>query len=185
MKESPVEISVSERKPTCVHCGEACDTTHIVHNDLDFCCEGCQWVYQILHDNNLQEYYKIQQSPGINQRVREATDYAFLDEPEIQQKIIDYASSHLIKVTFHLPAIHCASCIWLLEHLYKLVPGVSRSQVDFLRKKVTIHYDPTQVTLRRIAEMLEHIGYAPSLNMGQLEEKSYRSFPGNYITNLA
>ena len=177
MKESPVEISVSERKPTCVHCGEACDTTHIVHNDLDFCCEGCQWVYQILHDNNLQEYYKIQQSPGINQRVREATDYAFLDEPEIQQKIIDYASSHLIKVTFHLPAIHCASCIWLLEHLYKLVPGVSRSQVDFLRKKVTIHYDPTQVTLRRIAEMLEHIGYAPSLNMGQLEEKKLPVVP--------
>lgn len=177
MKESPVEISVSERKPTCVHCGEPCDTTHIVHNDQDFCCEGCQWVYQILHDNNLQEYYKIQQAPGINQRVREATDYAFMDEPEIRDKIIDFASSHLIKVTFHLPAIHCASCIWLLEHLYKLVPGVSLSQVDFLRKKVTIHYDPTQVSLRRVAEMLEHIGYAPSLNMGQLEEKKLPIVP--------
>ena len=171
MKESPAFISVSDRKPTCAHCGEPCDTGHFVHQDLDFCCEGCQWVYQILHDNNLQEYYHIQQTPGVNQRVRELTDYSFLDDPEIQQKIIDYASVHLVKVTFHLPAIHCASCIWLLEHLYKLVPGVSRSQVDFLRKKVSIHFDPTQVTLRRIAEMLEHIGYAPALNMGQLEEK--------------
>ena len=34
-----------------------------------FCCEGCKMVYQIINQNDLCDYYNLNESPGINQRI--------------------------------------------------------------------------------------------------------------------
>ena len=37
-------------------------------------------------------------------------------------------------VQFEIPAIHCSSCVWLLEKLDCLQKGVVSSQVNFIKK---------------------------------------------------
>jgi Cu+-exporting ATPase len=58
-KEKPVQTSVP-----CYHCGETCDTT-ISEDEHSFCCDGCKFVYGLLKDNGLCNYYDLSQTPGI------------------------------------------------------------------------------------------------------------------------
>ena len=69
--------------------------------------------------------------------------------------------SELARVTLSVPAIHCASCVWLLEQFWRIDPGVSTAEVDLLRRRVRIDYDPSATSLRRIAERLAQVGYEP------------------------
>ena len=71
----------------------------------------------------------------------------------------------------HLPAIHCVACVWLLENLHRLNPGVGGSQVTFPRKEVAISFNPAQVKLSEVAALLASLGYEPELKLSDLQEK--------------
>ena len=57
-----------------------------------------------------------------------------------------YLDSTVSKVDLFIPTIHCASCIWLLENLHTLNPGVVYSNVNFPKKLVSITYKEKQVS---------------------------------------
>lgn len=157
-------------KPQCDHCGEICDTELISFQDKQFCCVGCKTVYEILSENQLDTFYQLEQRPGLQLRGREMEDYAWLEEEEAIEKLCDYRDEELIKITLHLPQIHCTSCVWLLEHLYRLDEGVLRSQVNFLAREAYVQIDPRKISVRELVEMLARIGYAPRLQLDKLNE---------------
>ena len=130
-------------------------------------------VYEILQQNDLCTYYDLEQHPGIQLKGRkDAEAYAYLDNPDIQRKLLDFADGDLARVTFFVPKIHCASCIWLLENLYKLREGVLQSRVDFLRKEVYLTFRPEAVSLRELVNLLATIGYEPEIHLDDLGEKA-------------
>ncbi len=184
MRKSVSENRDRKRKLQCVHCGDSCRDNNIKLQEHIFCCQGCRLVYEIIHENGLMKYYQLEDHPGLSLKNKSTTQYEFLDDEDIQQKLIDFQSDDYTKVTFHLPAIHCASCIWLLENLYKMAKGVTVSKVDFLRKQVSISFDHHIISLRRIVEILDKIGYSPALNMGQLEEKRQRTVSKKLIYQI-
>jgi Cu+-exporting ATPase len=153
---------------SCYHCGEPCDEELIQLGDKNFCCVGCKTVYELLSENQLDTFYRLEATPGKTLRTRPREDYAWLDEPAAIAKICDYQDEDHLKVTFHLPQIHCTSCIWLLEHLYRLDEGVLKSQVNFLAQEAYLQIDPQKITLRQLVELLSRIGYAPRLQMDKL-----------------
>jgi Cu+-exporting ATPase len=128
-------------------------------------------VFEILNTNDLCQFYSLDAVPGTNQRERrDARAYAYLDDPEIQQKLLEYQDGQTAQVTFYLPQMHCVSCIWLLEHLYRLDNGVHNTRVNFLKKTVVIQYDPGITSLRKLASLLASIGYAPEINLGDVDQ---------------
>ncbi len=155
---------------SCYHCGEDCEEEHILFDDKSFCCEGCKTVYEILNSNGLCQYYNLDENAGISLKGKTQAEYAYLDELEVVARLIDFTDGTKIKVTFYLPQIHCASCIWLLENLYKLSEGVLDSKVNFLKKEIYITYQKNVTTLRKIVELLASIGYAPAINFSDLDE---------------
>src|SRR5690606_3477531 len=68
-------------------------------------------------------------------------------------------------ITFYIPAIHCSSCIWLLEHLYKLAEGIKSSKVDFMKKQASVTFDSQLISLKEVVELLHHIGYDPKITL--------------------
>ncbi|MDZ7650503.1 MAG: hypothetical protein U5K54_27020 [Cytophagales bacterium] len=54
-----------------------------------------------------------------------------LDEAAIRKKIAEFDSDSFSRVRFYVPAIHCISCIWLLENLQQLQKGILKSEVNF------------------------------------------------------
>lgn len=169
---SPSPETATKKKSVleCYHCHDVCPDDRLRFDDKVFCCEGCQMVYQILNSNDLCQYYTIDDRAGNTLRHRrDSRAYAWLDDKEVSDKLLRYADEHTARVEFYLPGMHCASCIWLLEHLYRLDAGVQRSTVNFLEKQVNIHFDPQQTSLRRLAALLDSLGYPPEINLGDVD----------------
>lgn len=159
----------------CVHCGADCGSNPIVWEDKEFCCHGCKTVYQILNENKLGTYYEIQPMSGIRVDTGQPLKkFAFLDVAEIEDKLLEFKDDNISRIRFFIPAIHCASCIWLLEHLDTLHPGISHSTVNFPKKEVSITFRNDQITLRQLAELLTAIHYTPEITLEHLDGKNIR-----------
>uniref|UniRef100_UPI003B3B3CD9 heavy metal translocating P-type ATPase n=1 Tax=Spirosoma sp. TaxID=1899569 RepID=UPI003B3B3CD9 len=169
----------------CYHCGTSCSDTTLVFDDKHFCCDGCKTVYSILSQHQLCQYYTIDaESDTLGTREhqpveRGQTRLDFLDHPEIVAQLLEFSNDSIAKVTFYIPTIHCSSCLWLLEHLYRINPGIQQSRVDFLKKQVHITYQPGKLTLRDVVELLNSIGYEPLISFNDVvkeqQKPSYRS----------
>lgn len=147
----------------CYHCGEEISNIDLHYDEKHFCCAGCKGVYQILSENNMCAYYAYNDTPGS--RFTDNAHLAYLDEPSIVTQIINYKDEHNTMVTFYIPAIHCSSCIWLLEHLYKIDAAIFNSRIDFLKKEVTISFKHDKISLRSVVQTLIQVGYEPSINL--------------------
>ena len=165
-KEKLVKAAVQ-----CYHCGESCDTS-IAADDHFFCCEGCQFVYGLLKENGLCNYYDLSKTPGIRVKGKFTSDkFAFLDAPEVEQKLITFKDDKQSQVSFYLPQMHCASCIWLLENLHAIQPGILFSKTNFQRKEIFIAFNHAETSLRKVVELLAFIGYEPYISLNEGEKK--------------
>lgn len=151
----------------CFHCGASCEEICWT-DDKPFCCTGCKTVYEILDSNNLCEYYALNQKPGMKAGVTDIHNtYEYLDEPEIGRKLLSFESDSFSRVAFFIPAVHCISCIWLLENLSRLNPGILRASVNFSKKTANIDFNPKTITLGAVASLLASVGYAPRITLEQ------------------
>lgn len=160
----------------CVHCGADCGKSPVIYIQQKFCCSGCKQVYQLLNENKLYQYYTIQDTPGVKiEDPAHEGKYAFLDKEEVKLKMYEFLEGNLARITFYIPSIHCASCIWLLEHLTRLNYGIKQSSVDFIRKEVAVSFDSTEISLRQLVELLVSIHYIPDISLKTLEKKDIHS----------
>ena len=144
----------------CYHCGEDCADTPIVFDEKEFCCDGCKLVYELLNENNLCTYYSLNANPGIHlKNAVPAERFLYLDDKEVNQKLIHFTEGDESRVIFYVPKMHCSSCIWLLENLQRINPGIHSSTVNFLKKEVAISFNNKEVLLSAIVDLLANIGY--------------------------
>lgn len=155
----------TEKELLCFHCSQPCNDETLWVEEKPFCCQGCKTVFEILDANNLCEYYDLDKNPGVHVSSASEENFAYLDETDIRKKVLAFDSAEFAKVSFYVPAIHCVSCIWLLENLKKLEAGVLHSEVNFTRKNVSVDFNPKQVKLSRIAALLTSVGYVPQINL--------------------
>ena len=191
-KGTPIEKSIAQSM-LCYHChDEIPKALKIQIEDKNYCCEGCKTVYEILNENNLCTYYDLDANAGLSQKGRKDTRaFDFLNDPSIDFRfvmsgfgratkseirnskseidLVDFQDETTTKVTFLIPAMHCASCIWLLEYLYKINSGILNSKVNFLKKEVYILFDNQTTTLREVAVLLHNLGYTPEINLNDID----------------
>ncbi|MFM1793628.1 MAG: hypothetical protein RL642_13, partial [Bacteroidota bacterium] len=169
---------------SCAHCGETCDKSiHI--DDLAFCCEGCKQVYLILQDEDACNP-ELMQSLGLVQPKGKfkSEKWDYLDEPTIANKLISFQNKQQVHITLILPSMHCASCIWLLEHLDRINKAVIHSKVDFEKKEIALVYDPQKAKLSEIAAVLEYIGYPPAISYASKKEDDVKTYRKTTILRL-
>jgi Cu+-exporting ATPase len=168
----------------CYHCGENCNGS-IRLQEKPFCCEGCKTVFEILSQNNLCDYYDLNNNPGLtlNKKLN-PKKFGYLDDEQVKAQLISFNDGNTSKATFYIPQIHCSSCIFLLENLYKFKSGVQRSVVNFMKREVSITFDNSQVTLRQVVETLAGIGYEPHINLNDLERKEKKDHLRRYYIKI-
>lgn len=161
----------------CYHCGENCEEVAIEVDNKSFCCEGCKTVYGILNKVALCDYYAMNERPGLNQKTATRPEkFAFLDDEVVKEKLIHFKDTAQSHVRFYLPQMHCSSCIWLLEHLTRLNQHIIRSQVNFLKKEVSIVFNHDAISLRKVTELLTSIGYEPHFSLNNLSDKKIKTY---------
>jgi len=150
-----------------------------------FCCSGCQTVYEILTENGLSHFYELNDRAGVTiQRRTHREQFLFLDEPSVREKLVDFSDGKTNRVTFQVPTIHCIACVWLLENLFRLNPGIGRTRVNFPRKEVSIQFKAAEVTLSEVVALLASLGYEPSLSFGSLDGPKPKSSSRRLLLQL-
>ena len=175
MKNNSTSRDTSQTPNACYHCGEDCGTVPIAIGEKLFCCNGCKTVYEILSQGNACDYYRFETHPGqkgIDSEV--GSRYAYLDNAEIRSELLEFSEEGISKVKLFIPAIHCSSCIWLLENLHRLHPGVMHSSVNFVKKEVIITFHDEKLTLRQLIELLASVNYIPQLTLDTLQKGAKR-----------
>ncbi len=155
----------------CYHCGNECVDYLIELDAKPFCCAGCKTVYEILDKSNLCNYYKIETYPGVSPNLDFGKRFEYLDDPQIISKLIEFQDDNLTSVTFYIPQMHCSSCIWLLENLFKLNKSVKNSKVDFLKKKLNVQFTHKDLSLKQLVELITSLGYEPQILLESLDQK--------------
>lgn len=159
------DVSVETK---CYHCGDECGEP-VFFDGKQFCCFGCKSVYEILSENKLCEYYHLDSNPGIKLTAPSDGRFAYLDRPDVEEQMVFFKEDNLNHVRFHIPQMHCVSCLWLLENLNRLNPGILSSKVDFDKKKLKLVYDSEKLGLRNIVELLSKIGYEPYITFNDIQ----------------
>ena len=160
-----------KEKTYCYHCGEECKDLSNAINEKVFCCNGCRTVFEILNKKNLCSYYTIEQAPGKSPKEFESKEYDYLDDEKIIKQLNNYTDDKISIAAFTIPQMHCSSCIWLLENLYKLNDGIIHSEVDFLKKELTVRYSHKKISIKELVWLLSSIGYEPQIQLDVLEKK--------------
>jgi P-type Cu+ transporter len=152
-------------KKTCFHCG---GNFKVVFKKKLFCCWGCKEIYKILQYHKLHKFYELNAHPGM---IPKNNRFDFLDEKKIREKLVDFENDKITLIRLSIPSIHCSSCIWILESLPKIHPGIIQSTVNFTTKKVCVIFNHKKLTLSKLADFLSKLGYIPNFN----EKSRYNS----------
>jgi Cu+-exporting ATPase len=168
-REAPHSRSDAPRAH-CFHCGTRCGADSHRREDRVFCCQGCLSVFELLTENGLTDFYALDNRAGVRiSSLFTPEKFAYLDEPTVRERLVDFSDSKTTRVTFRLPAIHCIACVWLLENLFRIRSGIGQTQVNFLRKEAAISFETGKVKLSEVVALLGSLGYEPDLKFADLD----------------
>ena len=119
----------------------------------------------------------MEDRPGERKYTAEPEKFEWLDDPDAIRTLIRYSDEKQSLVSFYIPDIHCASCVWLLEKLPSLRKGVLRSEVDYLRKEIRVWFNQHEITVRSVVQLLAWLGYEPMIQLSDIQPESETSKP--------
>lgn len=154
----------------CFHCGTPLRGAVFTHQHKAFCCQGCLTVYELLAENGLTDFYRLGKAAGVRAKALPGKrEFDYLDDPAVRERLVDFADDRVTRVTFRVPTVHCIACLWLLENLFRLNPGIGHSRVNFPRKEVFITMENSRAKLSEVVALLASLGYAPELKLSDLD----------------
>lgn len=164
-KQHDKQQAVAIGEHHCYHCGEENSDSFMV-DDKYFCCQGCKQVYLLLSDSNLCQYYQLVAHPGLTAMGKfTGARFAYLDDESVIHQLALFRDDSQINVLFSLPQMHCSSCVFLLEKLHQINPGILQSRVNFQQRNLFVSFNPTMVSLRQVVELLAFLGYEPTISL--------------------
>lgn len=161
--ERSVPRSASE--VCCTHCGSPVPAGLVEEGSpQQFCCNGCRGAFAVITGCGLDQYYRLAEAARTAPpRVEgEASVYAYYDDAEFMRLHTRPLPGGLCSIDLTVAQVHCMACVWLLEKLPGIVPGVRTAEVRIAPPAVRLSFDPAQVRLSVIADTMARLGYAPN-----------------------
>lgn len=145
----------------CVHCGLSVPPGFLDgDSDDQFCCTGCRAAFTILHDHGLGRYYRFADRREAPVRST-GRGYEEFDHPAFAERYVTHTEGGMARMELYLESVHCASCVWLVERMPIVLPGVTRAELDIRRSLAVVEWDDRAVSLSSIARSLDQLGYPP------------------------
>jgi Cu2+-exporting ATPase len=137
----------------CLHCGNPLGKFWR-EDDGPFCCRGCQSVYAMIHEADLERFYDLAPNtrapaPSLNQ-----DDFGWLE-----QFVDETAVGETLDLALDIQGVHCVACVWLIEELFKRNPAGIQLRINPTLGKVDLRWDPSRGDLRDFFVELEKFGY--------------------------
>ncbi|MCP4092641.1 MAG: heavy metal translocating P-type ATPase [Planctomycetes bacterium] len=150
---------------SCTHCSLPVPRGLIEEGaNEQFCCAGCRTVYETLQGAGLQRFYELSEQTNDappRQASTSGRGFTEFDHEDFLARYVDSNEEGFSQATLYLEGVHCAACVWLVEKLPTIVPGVLEARLDIGRAIVTLSWRTDQVALSVIARTLDRLGYPP------------------------
>lgn len=142
----------------CAHCG----TPFAASGEGDlFCCKGCEFVYELIHDEGLERYYSLRQDTPVKP-VRsvpfEAHDFTWL-EGKVAEIEEGKSPGKSVEGEFSLEGISCIGCVWLVEKIFHRQPGALEAAAHPATGRVHLSWQAGKADLPAFARELVSFGY--------------------------
>ena len=85
-----------------------------------------------IHDAGLGAFYRILEQDQAQLQPARASkrSYAEWDDDSFAEQHVRERGEGEAEVVFYLEGVHCAACLWLVERLPQVVPGVRDARLD-------------------------------------------------------
>ncbi len=145
----------------CAHCGLPVPSGLLNETATQqFCCTGCTTAFAILHEHGLDQYYRFAEKREAPVRAS-GRSYEEFDHPAFAERYVTRSAGGFARTELYLEGVHCASCVWLVERMPIVVPGVARAELDVRRSLAVLEWDDAAVPLSAVAHALDSLGYPP------------------------
>ncbi|TWT66835.1 putative copper-importing P-type ATPase A [Posidoniimonas polymericola] len=171
------EQTVTQPSTACDHCGLPVPKGLIEPAaERQFCCNGCRTVYDMIHANGLDRYYRLRESVAAKPRRGSATRerYAAFDSEQFLASQTRETATGRRVADLRLEGVHCAACLWLVERLPDVLPGVAEARLSLRASLVRVTWDPAAVPLSKVAQTLDRLGYPSHAAAGVSSEEVRR-----------
>jgi Cu2+-exporting ATPase len=138
----------------CRHCGVPTTTPD------RFCCSGCRVARAMISASGLEDFYRqrsgagvVAAPPGV------AHDAAWCDGESFARAHVRALPGGLALARWRVEGLTCGACVWLLERLPRLHPGVRACRVDLGAETLDLAYDPAACPPSTQAALVAGLGY--------------------------
>lgn len=166
----------------CAHCGAAGAPLFIAGRN--FCCDGCGRVYGILREQNLLGFYDFSGAKPASLRDAPAPDFGYADGEWFRRTFATPVGEARYTMRLKLPAIHCAACVWLLEKLPEMLPGVTGARINYLRKELTVTAENSLPT-SRLVQFVADLGYTPDFKPESGRSRALTRYDKSLLKRMA
>lgn len=138
----------------CLHCNTPVPAGL---GDKRFCCNGCEAVYGLLHQEGLDRYYDLAGSKRAP--VPETSglrSYSWL-EPLVERS--EATQGAICSLELDVQGVHCAACVWLMNELFRREEGGASFTVNPGLGKVRLAWRKGAFDVERFLARVEGFGY--------------------------
>ncbi|HEY6559017.1 MAG TPA: heavy metal translocating P-type ATPase [Polyangiaceae bacterium] len=172
----------------CTHCSLPVPAARqLPDSGSQFCCDGCRAVHLLITEGGLDDYYAYRDRAEPEPRPAQTTarSYADFDDPAFRALYCRSAPEDLSITELFLEGVHCAACVWLVERLPRLLPGVAEARLDLTRQVVHVAWDDREISLSRVARTLDSLGYPAHALGGQRSARARREQQRTLLLRIA
>lgn len=147
---------------SCTHCGLPVPAGLIAPGAAQqFCCSGCAAAWRLLHDGGLAEFYRLRDAAGgeAGRPAGEDAGAAAFDGEAFRAVWARRLAGGDELIAWYLEGLHCPACVWLVEQLPRLLPGVRWARLDLGTAQLRVAYDPAHAGPGMQARLLARLGY--------------------------
>lgn len=149
-------------KDICFHCGSY--NKHPLEHKINgvvkyFCCMGCKTACELIYYSGADSYYETRDIDEIKPLSEKENKFPF-ESSFFREKYIEKKDDSL-EMTLYLENIHCPSCIWVIEKVLEKEKGMESVQVNYTNKKAKITWNDNVISLEKIVNIFNKIGYPP------------------------
>ncbi|MFD2255313.1 heavy metal translocating P-type ATPase [Luteolibacter algae] len=158
---------------TCIHCA----TPFSASDQLEkFCCRGCEYVYDLIHEEGLDRFYELRSSSTIRP-VRstpfEAQDLAWLAE-HIAKTEENHPVGQPVEADFSLEGLSCVGCVWLVESIFLRHPGALEASAHPSTGLLRLRWSAGEMDLAAFAREIASFGYTLTLRKAGMSRSEAR-----------
>lgn len=142
----------------CIHCGTLLEVSQEASG---FCCVGCEFVYGLIHEQGLENFYDLKQGETIsplNDQPFQEYDFSWLEE-EIETREQSAPNANSCELDLSLQGVSCVGCVWLVERLFQRHEGTLHCDLSPSTGAMQLGWKAGEFNVLDFAQELQKFGY--------------------------